>query len=203
MTTITTSVYAQQEEGTNNTTIAGTTKAITTTTATNDTAITIGTMTSPSTSSGGLELSSEPIWDEQATITGRTQLNETHSSISFIGNGPMTVPDTRESINMTNNGSGLVSLIPGYTDTVSAYGREHVLSEDDGDTSAITFYEIIRDPTTFEGKGLVVAVFDRNATGMLAPFNGMMVVWTHEEDPSAQAAILRLWEWEAGIPIAL
>jgi hypothetical protein len=30
-----------------------------------------------------------------------------------------------------------------------------------------------------------------------------MVVWTHEEDPSAQAAILRLWEWEAGIPIAL
>ncbi len=82
---------------------------------------------------------------------------------------------------MTNNGSGFVFPLPGYTDTVGAYGREHVLSED-GDSSAITFYKIILyDHITFEGKGLVIAVFDRNATGMLAPFNGMMVVGSHEE----------------------
>jgi hypothetical protein len=29
----------------------------------------------------------------------------------------------------------------------------------------------------------------------------MMVVGTHEEDPSTQAATIRLWEWESGIPI--
>jgi hypothetical protein len=159
------------------------------------------TITITTTTSSGLELSSQPIWDEQATTTGMTTINETHSIVSFIGNGTMTVPDTGETINMTNKGSGLVSPVPGYAETISAYGREHVFSED-GDTTAITFYEIIRyDPATFQGKGLVIAVFDNNATGMLAPFNGMMVVGTHEEDPNIQAATIRLWEWETGIPL--
>jgi hypothetical protein len=39
-------------------------------------------------------------------------------------------------------------------------------------------------------------VFDRNATGMLAPFNNMMVVGTHEEN--AEEAIVTLWELESG-----
>jgi hypothetical protein len=87
---------------------------------------------------------------------------------TFIGNGTMTVPDTGETINMTNNGTAFISFVPGYADTVSAYGREYVFSEDDNDTTAITFNEIIRyDPATFEGKGLVIAVFDNNATGSL------------------------------------
>ena len=121
---------------------------------------------------------------------------------TFIGNGTMTVPDTGETINMTNNGTAFISFVPGYADTVSAYGMEYVFSEDDNDTTAITFYEIIRyDPATFEGKGLVIAVFDNNATGSLVSFNGMMVVGTHEEDPSTQAAAIRLWEWKGGIPL--
>ena len=160
------------------------------------------TTTTTATSSSGLELSSQPIWDEQATSTSVTPLNETHRVATFIGNGTMTVPDTRETINMTNNGTAFISPVPGYAETVSAYGREYVFSEDDNDSTAITFYEIIRyDPTTFEGKGLVIAVFDRNATGSLAPFNGMMVVGTHEEDPSTQAATIKLWEWQGGIPL--
>ena len=167
-----------------------------TSTTTPVSASTTGNTTITTTTSSGLELSSQPIWDEQATTTGRTTINETHSIVSFIGNGTMTVPDTGETINMTNNGGWLVS-----SETGSAYGREHVFSED-GDTTAITFYEIIRyDPATFQGKGLVIAVFDNNATGMLAPFNGMMVVGTHEEDPNTQAATIILWEWQSGIPL--
>ena len=174
-------------------------RAETATTTTNYTTTT-GTMPSPS--SSGLELSSQPIWDEQATSTSVIPINETHRVATFIGNGTMTVPDTGETVNMTNKGTAFISFVPGYTDTVSAYGREYVFSEDDNDTSAITFNEIIRyDPTTFEGKGVVIAVFDKNATGSLAPFNGMMVVGTHEEDPSTQTAIIRLWEWKTGIPI--
>jgi len=165
----------------------------------NNTTTTATTTTTPS--SSGVELSAQPVWDEQATTTGVTQINETHSIVTFIGNGTMTVPDTGETVNMTNNGTAFISPVPGYTGTVSAYGREHVFSED-GDTSAITFYEIVRyDPNTFEGSGLVIAVFDNNATGSLAPFNGMMVVGTHEEDPTTQAATIKLWEWESGIPI--
>jgi hypothetical protein len=157
--------------------------------------------TTATASSSALELSSQPVWDEQATSTSVTPINETHRVATFIGNGTMAVPDTRETINMINNGTAFISFMPGYNETVSAYGREYVFSENDNDTTAITFNEIIRyNPQTFQGSGLVIAVFDNNATGSLAPFNGMMVVGTHEEDPT-QAATIRLWEWESRIPI--
>ncbi|HEX6283059.1 MAG TPA: hypothetical protein VFZ67_12605 [Nitrososphaera sp.] len=168
-----------------------------------DTATTDDDTTTTTTSSSGLELLAQPVWDEQVTSTGVTPINETHSIGTFIGNGTMTVPDTGETVSMTNNGTAIISPVPGYADTVSASGREYVFSEeDDDDISAITFHEIIRyNPETFEGNGLVIAVFDNNATGSLAPFNGMMVVGTHEEDPATQTATIRLWEWESGIPI--
>jgi hypothetical protein len=115
----------------------------------------------------------------------------------------MTLPGTGQTVKMTNNGTRLVSPVPGYAETVSAVGREYVLSTEDGDRTAITFYEIIRyDPTTFKGSGVVIAVFDRNATGMLAPFNGMMVVGTHFEDPNVRAAAIKLWEWQSAIPLS-
>jgi hypothetical protein len=50
-------------------------------------------------------LSAQPVWDEQATSTSVTPINETHRVAMFIGNGTMTVPDTGETINMTNNGT--------------------------------------------------------------------------------------------------
>src|SRR3712207_2848096 len=63
------------------------------------------TTTATASSSSALELSSQPVWDEQATSTSVTPINETHRVATFIGNGTMTVPDTRETINMTNNGT--------------------------------------------------------------------------------------------------
>jgi hypothetical protein len=114
----------------------------------------------------------------------------------------MTVPDTGQTINMTNNGTAFGNIVPQANNTVVSYGRENVFSVDDGDTSAITFFEIVQyDPATLRGNGLATAVFDNNATGSLAPFNGMMVAGTHEEDPATQTVIIRLWEWESGIPI--
>jgi hypothetical protein len=152
-------------------------------------------------SSVGIELSSQLVWEELATNTGLTPINQTHSIATFIGNGTLTVPDTGETIPMTNNGTAFISPLTESGETVSAYGKENVFSED-GDTSAITFYEIVRyNPTTLEGKGLTIAVFDANATGSLAPFNGMFIVGTHEEDPSIQGATFTLWEWESGIPL--
>src|ERR671912_950827 len=181
---IATTAFAQEEE--NNTTTAETT----TTTTTSDT--TSATTTPPS--SLGLELSPQPIWEEEVSNTGVTPINETHTLIAFIGNGTLTVPDTGETINMTNNGTALVS-----SETGSAYGRENVFSED-GDTTAITFYEIVQgDPETLETRGVIIAVFDRNATDTLAPFNDMLTVGIHDEQPNAEAATITLWEWESGI----
>jgi hypothetical protein len=184
---IASTAFAQEEESNNNTTTAG----ATTTTTTSDTT-TATTSTPPS--SLGLELSPQPIWEEEVSNTGVTPINETHTLIAFIGNGTLTVPDTGETINMTNNGTALVSSVTG-----SAYGRENVFSED-GDTTAITFYKIVHgDPETLETRGVIIAVFDRNATGPLAPFNDMLTVGIHDEQPNAEAATVTLWEWESGI----
>jgi hypothetical protein len=162
---------------------------------------TTGNATTTTTPSLGLEFSAQPIWDETVRTTAIIPINQTHSMATFEGNGTMRVPDTGEIINMTNNGTAFGSIVPQANNTVISYGRENVFSVDDGDTSAITFFEIIQyDPTTFQGKGIVGAVFDNNATGSLAPFNGMMVVGTHEESPATQEVIIRLWEWESGIP---
>ena len=159
------------------------------------------TTTTTMTPSLELEFSSQPVWDEVVRTTDMFPINETHSIATFEGNGTMTVPDTGEVINMTNNGTAFGNIVPQANNTVVSYGRENVFSVDDGDTSAITFFEIIQyDPMTFQGKGIVGAVFDNNATGSLAPFNGMMVVGTHEESPATQEVIIRLWEWESGIP---
>jgi hypothetical protein len=128
-----------------------------------------------------------------------TPINETHIIVSFIGNGTLTVPDTGETVKMTNDGNAFIS--PLTESAVSAYGKENVFSED-GDTSAITFYEILQDnPTTLQRKGLVIAMFDTNATGSLAPFNGMMVAGVYDEDPEAHTTNITLWEWESGIPL--
>jgi hypothetical protein len=173
-----------------------TTEVVATTTTSNTTT------TTTTTSSSGLELSPQPVWEEQATTTGVTPINQTHSIATFIGNGTLTVPDTGETIPMTNNGTAFISPLTESGETVSAYGKENVFSEDDDDTTAITFYEIVRyNPTTLEGKGITIAVFDANATGSLAPFNDMMIVGTHEEDPDAGVATITLWEWESGIPL--
>jgi hypothetical protein len=149
-----------------------------------------------------LEFASQPVWEETVRTTGIFPINETHSIATFEGNGTMTVPDTGQTINMTNNGTAFGNIVPQANNTVVSYGRENVFSVDDGDTSAITFFEIIQyDPVTFRGNGLVTAVFDNNATGSLAPFNGMLVAGIHEEDPTTQTVIIRLWKWESGIPI--
>ena len=186
---ITTTAFAQEE---NNTT-AGTT----TTSNANTTTTSSSSLSSPS---SVIELSSQPIWEEEVSNIGVTPINETHTIIAFIGNGTMTVPDTGETINMINNGTAFVSPVTGSAYTVSAYGRENVFSEDDDDTTAITFYEIVQgDPATLQTKGVIIAVFDTNATGTLAPFNGMITVGIHDEQPNAEAATITLWEWESGI----
>jgi hypothetical protein len=168
----------------------------------NNTTTTTTTAAATSSSSSGLELSAQPIWDETVRTTSITQINETHSMVAFEGNGTLTVPDTGQTINMTNNGTAIASFVPQDNNTVISYGRGNVFSVDDGDTSANTFSDIVQyDPTTLQGRGLVTAVFENNATGSLAPFNGMLVVGTHEEDPITQTVTIRLWEWETGLTL--
>jgi hypothetical protein len=154
------------------------------------------------TTSSAIEFSSGPVWDEVIRNTGLTPINETHSIVTFVGNGTMTVPDTGEIINMTNNGYGVMYPISVDPETFSVSGREAVYSED-GDTLVMTYHEFIRrDSTNSDGKGIIIAVFDRNSTGVLAPFNGMLMIGTHDDPLNDQKAIVTLWEWQSGTALS-
>jgi hypothetical protein len=96
--------------------------------------------------------------------------------------------------NQSNHGYALISPLTGSPGALSSYGKETVLS-DECNTTSFTFYEIIQSDTTNPlGRGIMIALYDRNATGPLAPFNGMMAIGTHKE-PLNLDAFLTLWEW--------
>ena len=146
------------------------------------------------TPSSGLELSAQPVWVEHAAITGVTPINQTHSSVTYSGNGTLTLPNTTQTINTTSSGSALVSIA-----TESGQGKVTIRTQDGQETATVTFYEIDRhsDTTTGEGKGIVIAVTNTNATsGMLAPLNCMILVGINEFQTSTGEGRFTLWEWK-------
>ena len=159
--TIITTVLAQEAGANNASTTDNTTTTIPsdiTITATTNTTNSVTTAApSPSTT---IHLSEQPIWQESTINTGVTPFNQTHSIVTFFGNGTLTVPDTGETITVNNNGTAFVSSMTG-----SGFGRESVFSSKDGDSTTITFHEIMKNaPATSQTKGITMAVFDSNAT---------------------------------------
>ena len=167
--------------------------ATTTTTATSNTTTTTSPTSTKSFSPLGIELSPNPIQQERIRTTSQIPINQTHLSITYSGNGTLTVPNTTETINITANGSGIVSLMD-----QSVYGKETIRTED-GQTATSTFYEIVQlDPATGEGKGITMGVIHTDSTGTIAPLNGTILVGTDDIQPNGEEDIT-IWEWESGI----
>ena len=165
----------------------------TTTTATSNTTTTTSPTSTTSFSPFGIELSPNPIQQERIRTTSQIPINQTHLSITYSGNGTLTVPNTTETINITANGSGIVSLMD-----QSVYGKETIRTED-GQTATSTFYEIVQlDPATGEGKGITMGVIHTDSTGTIAPLNGTILVGTDDIQPNGEEDIT-IWEWESGI----
>ena len=55
------------------------------------------------------------------------------------------------------------------------------------------------DPATTQTSGITIAVFDSNATGSLAPFNGMIVAGLQNEQSILGPSTITLWKWDEGI----
>ncbi len=172
-----TTAFAQ--EG-NNTTAASTPSSTTATSTTN--------------TSSGIQLSPQPIMQEQTTTTSTTPINQTHLSATFTGNGTLTLPDTTEAINFTTNGTAVIAL-----ETHSVQAEETLMTEQ-GETATATFYEIAKfDPAAAgEGKGLTMALIETDSTGMLAPLNGTILAGISDMQPNGETSVT-LWEWESGI----
>jgi hypothetical protein len=172
-----TTAFAQ--EG-NNTTAASTPSSTTATTATN--------------TSSGIQLSPQPVMQEQTTTTSTIPINQTHIGATFSGNGIFTLPNTTDTINFTTNGTAVIAL-----ETHSVQAEETLMTEQ-GETATATFYEIAKfDPATAgEGKGLTMALIETDSTGTLAPLNGTIVAGISEMQSNGETSVT-LWEWESGV----
>ena len=179
----TTTAYAQEEVGDNNTANS---------TASN-TASTTTTMTMNA-SSSGIQLSPQAVLQERTTTTSQIPINQTHISATFTGNGTLTLPNTTDTINFTTNGTALISLM-----THSTQAKATIVTEQ-GETATATFYEILKiDPATAgDGRGLTMAVINTDSTGTLAPLNGTIVAGISDLRSNEENTVT-LWEWESGI----
>jgi hypothetical protein len=146
------------------------------------------------TSSSGIQISEQPILQERTRAVSETPINYAHLSITYSGNGTLTMPDNITTMaNFTTNGSALISFV-----TQSAQGTE-TITTGNGETATVTFYEIVKfNPAASEGKGIIIAEVRTHPTGTLASLNGMTLVGVDEILPNGDSSVT-LWEWESGI----
>ena len=149
-------------------------------------------------SSSQIELSPQPIYQDQVRQVSETQINQTHVLSTVSGNGTLTLPNTTEPIRTTSSGNLIVSL-QGTAPT--AAGEQIVMTEDGSESATATLYEIARfNMQDGTGKGIAIAVVHTNSTEMLAPLNGMILAG-QEEFRADGSRLVTMWEWESGIPL--
>jgi hypothetical protein len=170
-----------------NTIISASATTTTTTTTSNDTT----TATSPS----EIDLSPEPVYQEQQTLVSENPINQTHTQFTFSGNGTLNFPNGTEPISITSTGS-VIAAMDG-----TAVGEE-VLTTEDGTESAIAkFYSIGRfNMEDGSGKSILIALVHTNSTAQLAPLNRAIVAGEVEFLPVG-TSLITLWEWQSGIPL--
>ena len=147
------------------------------------------------TASSGIELSQQPVLQEEVRTESETAIDYAHTSITYSGNGTLTLPINNivTMANFTSNGSALISFV-----TQSAQGTETIRTED-GETATFTFYEIVEfNPATTDGKGIIIANVHTNPTGALASLNGITLAGIDDILSNGRSNVT-LWEWESRI----
>jgi hypothetical protein len=166
------------------------TPAAATTTARNTTA------TTPTSPPSGVELSAQPIYQEQERLESQTPINQTHFQVVASGDGTLTLPNGTETIRITSTKTGIVSAMEG-----AFSGKEIWITEDGSESATATVYEIARfNMQDGNGRGIVVAYIHTDSTGRLAPLNGTILTGI-DELYANQTGLLTLWEWQSGIPL--
>jgi hypothetical protein len=165
--------------------MATTTPAAATTTA--------ATPNNATTTPSAIELSPEPVHQEQQTLVSEIPINETHTQFTFSGNGTLNLPNG--TINITSTGSVIASM------DGTAVGEEVLTTEDGTESATATFYAIGRfNMEDGSGRSIIIALVHTNSTGQLAPLNGAIVAGEIEFLPD-QTSLVTLWEWQSGIPL--
>jgi hypothetical protein len=152
-------------------------------------------------SSSGIKLSPQPIYQESVPPGSVTPINQTHIAATHTGNGTLTIPNSNQTINVISNGTAIASLA-----TPSAIAKETIRAPN-GETATITIYEIVQFSNPAEaplggGKGFKIFIFHTNSTGMLAPLDGVIAAGINDLQPNGESE-LTAWRWESGIPLLL
>lgn len=147
------------------------------------------------TTSSAIDLSQEPVLQEQTRLESETPINYAYMSITFTGNGTLILPNgnINNKVNFTSNGSALISFM-----TQSSQGTE-IIRTADGTTATLTFYEIVKfNPATGEGEGIIIGEVNTNPNGPLASLNGIILTGIDEIRPNGESNVT-LWEWESSV----
>jgi hypothetical protein len=80
----------------------------------------------------------------------------------------------------------------------TAIGKEVITTEDGSESATATTYGIARLEAR---RGIMIALFDTNSTGILAPLDGMILAGQIEYPPEETHSLITLWEWQSGIPL--
>jgi hypothetical protein len=149
------------------------------------------TTTTP-TSSPGIELSPQPVYQERSRLESQTQINQTHVKITYSGNGTLNLPNSTEPIRTTSIGVGISSLTDG-----SFAGQVILTTEDGSNNATAAVYELGQfNAQDLTGRGIAIAVFHTNSTGKLAPLDGMILAGQDEFLPDG-GAFITYWEWNS------
>src|SRR5215210_6765896 len=117
-------------------------------------ATTITNNTTTTSSLSEIELSPQPVYQEQEKLVSQIPLNQTHLWVIVPGTGTLTLPNESETIRTISTKSGTVSMLDG-----TFAGKEILTTEEDGSESATaTVYEIVSfDMQNGEGRGIILA----------------------------------------------
>jgi hypothetical protein len=90
-------------------------------------------------SSTGIQLSQQPVYQDQITGTGISPRNQTHIQITYTGSGTFNLPNVTETIRTTSSVSGMGALIDN-----DFAGKEFLTTEDGSESATATVYGLVR-----------------------------------------------------------
>jgi hypothetical protein len=143
--------------------------------------------------SSTIELAEEPLAEGHYRIVSENSTGEMQAQFSVEGNTTIVVPNATEMITTRDTGEGTFSFLPGGNGG-SPSGQLHMTTEDGSESVIVNFTEFIRFDSS---RGIGIAYFSTNSTGMLATLNNMTAVFLDEVQPN-EDSIVRFFEWKNG-----
>lgn len=127
-----------------------------------------------------------PFLVEHGKTLSMKPINQTHMEILLGGNGTLMLPNSSETIETKDTGSGIIRLTP----TGNIAQGHIVIQTEDGNENATAFFAEIGQ----NQRGIGIAYFTTNSTGKLAFLNNLVSVLESELQPDGNT-VITAWEW--------